>query len=102
MDPDQTVLQNVKRLCCYSIKLQQKIFSPVFLVPIFLSFTTVYIFNYFQLYFPLLVLKYLQQLTLCIPMDFPIHIDTISMGVPIIYFKGSQVDFSKIMMYFCP
>ena len=31
-------------------------------------------------------------LTLCILMDFPIHIDTISMGLPIIYFKGSQVD----------
>ena len=26
-------------------------------------------------------------------MDFPIHIDTISMGLPIVYFKGSQVDF---------
>ena len=26
-------------------------------------------------------------------MDFPIDIDTISMGLPIVYFKGSQVDF---------
>ena len=29
-------------------------------------------------------------------MDFPIHIDTISMGLPIVYFKGSQVEFSKL------
>ena len=29
-------------------------------------------------------------------MDFPINIDTISMGQPIVYFKGSQVDFSKL------
>ena len=28
-------------------------------------------------------------LTLCILMDFPIHIDTICMGLPIVYFKGS-------------
>ena len=26
-------------------------------------------------------------------MDFPIDIDTISMGLPIVYLKGSQVDF---------
>ena len=32
------------------------------------------------------------QLTLCILMDCPIHIDTISMELPIVYFKGSQVD----------
>ena len=38
--------------------------------------------------------KYL-GLTLCILMDFPIHIDTISMGLPIVYFKGSRVDVSK-------
>ena len=30
-------------------------------------------------------------LTLCILMDFPIHIDTISTGLSIVYFKGSQV-----------
>ena len=29
-------------------------------------------------------------------MDFPIHIDTISMGLPIVYFKGSHIEFSKI------
>ena len=29
-------------------------------------------------------------------MDFPIHIDTISMGLPIVYFKGSQVEFSLL------
>ena len=26
-------------------------------------------------------------------MDFPIHIDTISMGLQIVYFKGSQVEY---------
>ena len=26
-------------------------------------------------------------------MDFPIHIDTTSMGVPIVYFKGSQAKY---------
>ena len=34
-------------------------------------------------------------LTLCILMDFPIHIDAINMQVPIVYKKGSQVEFSK-------
>ena len=29
-------------------------------------------------------------------MDFPIHIDTISMGMHIVYFKGSLVEFSKL------
>ena len=29
-------------------------------------------------------------------MDFPIYIDTFSIGHPIVYFKGSQVDFSKL------
>ena len=33
------------------------------------------------------------HLTLCILMDFPIYIDTISMGLPIVYLKGTQVDF---------
>ena len=28
-------------------------------------------------------------------MDFPIYIDTISMGLPIAYFKGSHVEFSR-------
>ena len=36
------------------------------------------------------------QLTLCILMDFPIHIDTISMGLPIVHFKASQVEFSNL------
>ena len=35
-------------------------------------------------------------LTLCILMDDPIHIDTISMAMSIMYFKGSQVEFSKL------
>ena len=30
-------------------------------------------------------------------MDFPIHIDT-SMGLPIVYFKGSRVEFSKSLL----
>ena len=34
--------------------------------------------------------------TLCIPMDFSIHIDTISMGLPILYLKGLQVEVSKL------
>ena len=29
-------------------------------------------------------------------MDFPIHIGTISMGLPIVYFKAQQVEFSKL------
>ena len=28
--------------------------------------------------------------------DFQIHIDTISMGQPIVQFKGSKVEFSKL------
>ena len=31
-------------------------------------------------------------LTLCILMNFPILIDTISMGLPIVHLKGSQVE----------
>ena len=34
-------------------------------------------------------------ITLCILMDFPIQINTIRMGLSIIYFKGSQVEISK-------
>ena len=30
-------------------------------------------------------------------MDFPIHIDTISVGLSIVYLKGPQVDFSKFL-----
>ena len=40
--------------------------------------------------------KVRRTLTLCILMDFPIPIGTISMGLPIVYFKGSQVEFSKL------
>ena len=35
-------------------------------------------------------------LILCILMDFSIYIDTISMGLPIVYLKGSQVEISKL------
>ena len=31
---------------------------------------------------------------ICVLMDFPIYIDTISMRLPIVYFKGSQVAFN--------
>ena len=34
--------------------------------------------------------------TLCILVDFSIHIDTISMGLPILYFMGSQIQVSKL------
>ena len=34
-------------------------------------------------------------LTRCILMNFPRHIDSISMRLPIMYFKGSKVYFSK-------
>ena len=33
---------------------------------------------------------------LCFPMDFPIHIDTISMGLSIMYLMALQVKFSKL------
>ena len=33
-------------------------------------------------------LPHLYSITLCILMDFPIHIDTVCMGLPIVYFKG--------------
>ena len=32
-------------------------------------------------------------------MDFPIHIDTIIMGLPIVYFKGSQIKFSELWSF---
>ena len=46
-------------------------------------------------------MKY-QAITLCFLMDFPIHYDTkvtISTGLPIVYFKVSQVEFSKIDVF---
>ena len=36
-------------------------------------------------------------LTLCILMDVPIHIDPISRGLPILYFKGLQVELSELL-----
>ena len=33
-------------------------------------------------------------LILCILVDFPIHIDIISVGLLIVYFKGSQIEFT--------
>ena len=38
----------------------------------------------------------MQVLTLCILMYFTLHINTISMGLPIVYAKGSQIEFSKL------
>ena len=32
-------------------------------------------------------------------MDFPIHVDTVSMGLPIMFLKGSQVEFSKLCCF---
>ena len=33
-------------------------------------------------------------LTFCILMDFPLHMDNISMGLAIVYFEGLQVEIS--------
>ena len=46
-------------------------------------------------YFQFLILE-LAILTPCIPMDFLIPINKISMRLPIVYLKGSQVEFSKV------
>ena len=35
-------------------------------------------------------------LTLYILMDFPIHTDTLSIGLPILHFKGSKLEFSVV------
>ena len=35
-------------------------------------------------------------------MDFSIHIDTISMGLPIEYLKGAQASNTYIIISFCP
>ena len=40
--------------------------------------------------------SYACSITLCLLMGFPKHDDTISMGLPILYFKGSRVEVSKI------
>ena len=40
--------------------------------------------------------------TFCILMDVPIYIDIISMGLPIVYFMGSNVDFSKLLCIYVP
>ena len=37
--------------------------------------------------------------TLCILIDFRIHIDAISVKLPIFYFEGSQVEVLHILMY---
>ena len=37
-----------------------------------------------------------------IHMHFIIHIDTISMGLPILYFKGSQVEILKLLCISVP
>ena len=39
---------------------------------------------------------YRAQLMLCILVDFPIHTDTKCMELPILYFKGSQVEVFKL------
>ena len=40
--------------------------------------------------------KYIQFLTLYILMDFPIHADSLSIGLPILHFKGSKLEFSVL------
>ena len=35
-------------------------------------------------------------------MDFPIHIDTTCMGLPIVHFKGRQVEFSELWCIYVP
>ena len=40
--------------------------------------------------------KATKQTNLCILMDFLIHIDTITMEMPTVYFKGSYVDVSEL------
>ena len=40
------------------------------------------------------------RLTLFAMNDFPIFIDTRDMRLPIVYFKGSKVDFYLIMMHY--
>ena len=35
-------------------------------------------------------------------MDFPIHIDTVRLGLTILYLKGSQVEVLQIKVYFSP
>ena len=41
-------------------------------------------------------MKFWFSFTLCIVMDFPIDTNTISMGLPVMCYKGSQVEFSKL------
>ena len=38
----------------------------------------------------------LNLFTFCILINLSIHIDTISMGLSIVYFNGSMVEFSKL------
>ena len=40
--------------------------------------------------------------SLCLLKDLLIHIDTISMKLPIVYFKGSQVEFSILRFISVP
>ena len=42
------------------------------------------------------------SLNLCILMDLPRHIDTTSMELFIVYFKGSQVEISKFLCISVP
>ena len=50
----------------------------------------------FLCFFSFDLLAILVFLSLFILMDFLINVDTISMGMPILYFKGSQVEFSEL------
>ena len=48
------------------------------------------------------VFGFRSSLTLCFLLDFLISIDTICMGLPTVYFKGSQVEFSELCCISAP
>ena len=68
-------------------------------------FTREHVFRVWTMWVSLLLdlLERLARLlTLCILMDLPIHIDTISMGLPIVHFKGLQIEISKLWCFSVP
>ena len=57
-------------------------------------------FTYVGFHSCLTVLRVINLLsTLCILMGFLIYIDTISMGLPIVYFKGTRVNFLNYVVF---
>ena len=45
---------------------------------------------------PSYIIAHYLILMLCFLVDFTVHIDTIRIGLAIVYFKGSQVEFSNL------